>query len=79
MRTTVTLDEDVTRAVEELRRTEGVGTSAALNALARRGLVGRTASQRPFVQRVSTLGRPRVGLDDVGAVLEMLEDMPARG
>lgn len=37
-RTAVTLDEDIARAVEELRRSQGLRTSAAVNALARRGL-----------------------------------------
>lgn len=70
----MTLDDDVSRAVDELRRTEGLGTSAAVNALARRGLAHGDAPRRPFSQRVSSLGRPRIPLDDVGGVIEMLDD-----
>lgn len=74
MRTTVTLDNDVARAVEELRRTEGLATSAAVNALARRGLSAPAASSAEFVQRSSPMGIPRIGLDDVGAALEFLDE-----
>lgn len=75
MRTTVTLDDDVGRAVEALRRAEGLGTSAAVNALARRGLTrDEDRAVRPFRQRVSSLGPPRMPLDDIGEILEVLED-----
>lgn len=79
MRTTVTLDDDVVRAVEELRREQGLGTSAALNALARRGLAHDRGTRRAFNQRVSSMGRARVPLDDIGAVLEVLEGEAHRG
>lgn len=79
MRTTVTLDEDIARAVEQLRREQGLATSAAVNSLARQGLapVGREPGR--FIQRVSTLGRARIPLDDVGAALEVLEGEAHRG
>ncbi len=73
MRTTVTLDDDVVRAVEELRREQGLGTSAAVNALARQGLAYHEDTRGPFSQRVSSMGRARVPLDDIGAALEVLE------
>ena len=74
MRTTVTLDDDVRKALETLRREEGLGTSAALNALVRRGLAARsTASDVAFRQRTSTMGPPRIPLDDIGSALELLE------
>lgn len=73
MRTTVALDDDVARAVDELRRTEGLSTSAAVNALARRGIAGSTEVRPPFLQEVSSMGRPRLPLDDVAAALEVLE------
>lgn len=79
MRTTVTLDDDVACAVERLRREEGLGTSEAVNTLARRGLSLNEQPQPPFVQRVSSMGRPRVPLDDVGAALEILEGEAHRG
>lgn len=68
------LDEDVVRAVEELRREEGLGLSAALNKLARQGLVQKSETQPSFVQEVSPMGEPRIPIDDIGAALEVLEE-----
>lgn len=68
------LDEDVVRAVEKLRREEGLGLSAALNKLARQGLVQKTETQPPFVQEASPMGEPRIPIDDIGAALEVLEE-----
>ncbi|MEX2620801.1 MAG: ribbon-helix-helix protein, CopG family [Egibacteraceae bacterium] len=79
MRTTVTLDDDVVRAVEQLRRQHGLGLSAAVNALARRGLAHREGQLATFTQRVSSLGPARIPLDDVGAALEVLEGEAHRG
>lgn len=72
MRTTVTLDEDVAAAVREARQ-RGIGVSEALNALARRGLARHGADPEPFVQATSSMGAPRVPLDDVGEALAVLE------
>jgi hypothetical protein len=79
MRTTVTLDEDVARAVEELRRERGLGVSAALNALARQGLSSGAEAGERFTQRVSPLGPPRIPLDDIGAALDLIEGETRRG
>lgn len=79
MRTTVTLDDDVARAVEALRREHGLGTSAALNALVRRGLAHGEADPKAFSQRVSSLGAARIPLDDIGAALEVIEGEAHRG
>ena len=73
MRTTVRLDDDVARAVDELRRTQGLGTSEAINLLARRGLAEPEPSPIRFAQTTSSMGRPKVPLDDVGGALEVLE------
>lgn len=74
MRTTVTLDEDVVKALEKLRREKGLGTSAALNELARRGLAESLSGETPrFQQSTSPMGRARVPLDDIGQALEVLE------
>lgn len=76
----MTLDDDVAKALEALRRERGLGTSAALNELVRRGLA---AADRPdpqvFRQRTSSLGPPRIPLDDVGQALELLEGEGNRG
>lgn len=79
MRTTVTLDDDVARAVEQLRQHHGLGVSAAVNLLARRGLARHEAVGAPFVQRVSSLGPARIPLDDIGSALEVLEGEAHRG
>jgi Ribbon-helix-helix protein, copG family len=79
VRTTVTLDDDVARAVEVLRRERGLGVSAALNALARQGLGVGAPPGEGFTQTVSTLGPPRIPLDDVGAALDLLEGDTRRG
>jgi hypothetical protein len=63
MRTTVTLDEDVVKALEALRRERGLGTSAALN----------EPPRARFRQRTSSMGAPKVALDDIGSALELLE------
>jgi hypothetical protein len=68
MRTTVTLAPDVAAAVAQLRALRGIGTSEALNEIARRGLTA-PAERRPFrhdrirpwlTERLN--GPPRTGL-----------------
>ena len=78
-RTTVNLDDDVARAVEELRRELGVSASAAVNTLARRGLAAPGSPGRPFVQTTSSLGQAWIPVDDIGAALELLEGEARRG
>lgn len=73
MRTTVSLDDDVAKALEQLRRERGLGTSAALNELVRRGLASASTPPPPFRQRTSDMGAARVPLDDIGQALELLE------
>ncbi len=71
MRTTVNLDSDVEAALEQLRRTEGLGPSEALNRLARKGLAVPTA-RLPYVHRSSSLGA-RCDLTNIGDVLDLLD------
>lgn len=75
----MTLDDDVVRAVEALRRERGLGVSAALNTLARQGLSSRAQAGGPFTQRVSPMGPPRIPLDDIGSALDLLEGETRRG
>jgi hypothetical protein len=75
----VSLDDDVVRAVEALRRERGMGLSAALNALARQGLSSGVQAGAPFAQRVSRMGPPRIPLDDIGTALDLLESGTRRG
>jgi hypothetical protein len=69
----VTLDDDVVKALESLRRERGLGTSAALNELVRRGMAAASTRRKPFRQRTSSMGPPRVPLDDIGLALELIE------
>jgi len=76
MRTTVTLDDDVAAAVEQLRRRRSVGLSEAVNELIRAGLTSRRA--RPaFRQRSAALGL-HVDVANIAEALETL-DGPAAG
>lgn len=77
MRTTVTFASDVAAAVERLQRERGRGVSDAVNELIRRGLT--SASERvPFHQTTSEMGQPLLPLDDVAALLEVLEGPGSR-
>lgn len=71
MRTTVVLDDDVAAAVDQLRR-QGMGMSAAVNELARRGLARADLPLR-FEQRTSSM-RARVDLSNVAEILDLLGD-----
>ncbi len=77
MRTTVSLDPDVAAAVERLRREEHLGASAALNVLARRGLLQGTAGDQPYVLQAGDLGL-LIDVHDVAAALEQLDGPGAR-
>ncbi len=74
VRTTVNLDDDVSAAVERLRRERGLGVSEAVNLLARAGLTARR-SRRPFRQRSARLSLSI----DVTNVAEALERLEASG
>jgi hypothetical protein len=73
VRTTVNLDDDVTAAVERLRREQGLGLSEAVNELVRRGLAGSPAPT-PYVQRTASLGM-RIDVANIGEVLELLDEV----
>lgn len=75
----MTLDDDVAVAVQRLRRERGLGTSAAVNVLARQGLARAAHEPSTFRQQVSALGAARIPLDDIGAALEVLEGESHRG
>jgi hypothetical protein len=71
MRTTVEFDDDTAAAIDELRRREGLGVSAAVNELIRRGLVSRPAPER-FEQKTMRLGL-RIDVSNVAEALEQLD------
>jgi hypothetical protein len=55
MRTTLTLADDVSAAVENIRRERSIGLSEAVNDLVRAGLIQQQAI-RPFRQKTHDLG-----------------------
>ncbi len=78
MRTTLTLDDDVAAALEQLRRTRGGRLKTVINELLREGL--RHVHVRPtrrvrFRTQSIDLGRPRASsVDNVAEVLAIAED-----
>lgn len=75
----MTLDDDVVQVVEQVRRERGIGISAALNEVVRRGAAVKPDLEVPFVQTVSSLGGARVPLDDIAGALELIEGPEHRG
>lgn len=71
MRTTIEFDDDTAKAIEQLRRDEGIGVSEAANRLVRRGLLP-TASRPAFRQRTHRLGL-RIDVSNVTEALDALE------
>ncbi len=76
MRTTLTLADDVARAVESLRRERGIGISEAVNELMRRGLTMRHPPMpfKPKTHRMSA----RIDVTDVWEAIEAAEGPAAR-
>jgi hypothetical protein len=76
MRTTVEFEDDTARAIEELRRSEGLGVSEAVNELIRRGLLPRRSGDR-FEQRTYAMGL-KIDVSNIAEALEVLEGPDAR-
>ena len=72
MRTTIALDPDVEAEVERLRRSEGLGVSEAVNALARRGMVP-TKRRTRYTMKPRPLGL-KIDVSNVAEVLDMLDE-----
>jgi hypothetical protein len=71
MRTTITLADDVTAAVEKLRRERSIGLSEAVNDLVRAGLIEQHPTL-PFRQKTHDLGRG-IDFSNVAEALETLD------
>ena len=71
MRTTVSLEEDVAAAIEQLRRERSLGLSEAMNELIRAGLRVKRPRHR-FEQRSQQIGL-HVDVANVAEALELLE------
>ena len=76
MRTTVEFQDDIARAIDDLRRERGIGLSEAVNTLIRQGLMPRE-QRAPFRQRTLRLGI-RIDASNVADALEVLEGVEAR-
>ncbi len=72
VRTTVTLDPDVVRALEHLQKERGQGLSEVLNDVVRAQRDARP-SKKHFVQETSPMGL-MVPIDNVWAVLGPMDD-----
>jgi|GEM_PF-957984 len=73
MRTTVTLDPDVVRALDHLQKERGQGLSEVLNDVVRAQRDARAPKKR-FVQETSPMGPFLVPIDDAWAVLGQMDD-----
>jgi hypothetical protein len=71
MRTTITLADDVSAGVEQLRRERSLGLSEAVNELIRRGLAARPERRR-FRQVSHPVGL-KIDVTDVADALEVAE------
>ncbi len=76
MRTTITLDDDVAAALEQLRRDRSIGLSQAINELVRAGLTVKWP-RTPFHQPSQRIGL-RIDVTNVAEALELLEGPAAR-
>jgi hypothetical protein len=76
MRTTLTLDADVSVELEALRRKLGLSVKDAVNDALRRGLRAMAEGDKPgstFVTQSVDLGLPRLPLDSVAEALATAE------
>lgn len=71
VRTTVTLADDVVAELDRLRREEGLGPSAALNHLVRRGMSA--GPRTTYVHRSADVG-VKVDVTNIGEVLDLLDE-----
>jgi hypothetical protein len=76
MRTTLTLDDDVTVQLERLRRARDASLKELVNEALRLGLREMSAPQKkrkPFRTQVSHMGKPLINLDNTAEVLAFIE------
>ena len=74
MRTTVTLDDDVARELEQLQRDQGISFKEAVNSILRRGF-GRDRKPRRYRLKTYPMGlRQGINLDKALQLAADLED-----
>jgi adenine C2-methylase RlmN of 23S rRNA A2503 and tRNA A37 len=77
MRTTVTFDSDVAVRLKRLRKERDLGLKEIINEAVRQGLDKMEMPpkpRKPFVTRAVNLGEPLMNLDNIGEVLELLDE-----
>jgi hypothetical protein len=79
-RTTLTLDDDVARRLDEETRERHRPLRAVVNDALRRGLEGpKPAEARPFKVKPRRMGtRPDLNLDSIAQLLDQVERSPRR-
>lgn len=76
MRTTIDLDPDVTRIVNELRVKRSEGLSETVNELCRQGALALHSQERqPYVHQASDRGRELIDLTSIGRALDQIEGL----
>ena len=73
VRTTVTFDPDVAKILERLQKERGVGLSDVVNDAVRNASAPQ-AKRKLFVQTTSDMGVPFMPIDNIGEVLDVLEE-----
>ena len=77
MRTTLTLDDDVAAALEQLRKARNMSLKTAVNEALRNGLKGMSVEKKqgkPFRTKTHDMGRCLIGsLDNIAEVLAIAE------
>jgi hypothetical protein len=74
MRTTLTLDDDLSARLEELARESHRSFKQVVNDVLRRGLDAKPPPARPFRVKARAMGlNPGVQLDSTGDLLEQLD------
>ena len=77
MRTTVTFDPDVAVRLKRLRKERDMGLKELINQAVRQGLDAIEAPPKPrkrFETRAFDFGEPFMNLDNIGEVLDLLDE-----
>jgi len=73
MRTTIDLQPDVEKAIDQVRKSTGKGLSEIVNELVRAGLIHQSQKHTPFALKPYPMGL-RIDVSNVADALELLED-----
>lgn len=75
MRTTLTLDDDVSVMLKKLQKEQGLSFKEAVNRALRQGLYRsmEAEQQEPYRLRTFSMGESRINLDNIGEALAIVE------